>query len=267
MDPDLQGKIFIKKYVPSAIVRFEKIRRSLEDSMLSLDAGCSIGILTSEIAQKSKKVVGLEIRKDAIKIAKKIAPKNCFFVVGDATKMPFKDSVFDQAVSSEVIEHIKEHRKYLFEISRATKKGSNFLLTTPNRVINSPSIGSIPSPSISWFMGKLTRNPFFLYPYGHYYGGFSPQRLGKELFKAGFKTEKVDYCGFSLVKLIDDIAYIFAVKKKTYDDTAWFNRPLKKEIEAYKKFLPVIKKLIKIDSYFLRLGLEGYIIFSKSRKL
>ena len=266
MQSDIVDKVFIKKYVPSAIVRFEKINRSLQAVGLSLDLGCSIGILTSDLAKKSKLVVGLEIRKDAVKIAKQIAPKNCFFVVGDGTKLPFKKSVFDQVVSSEVIEHIKNYQDYLGEVSRVSKTGSTFVLTTPNRVINFPSIGSVPAPSFSWFLGRLTRNKLFLYPYGHYYGGFSPGRLKKSLAAKGFRTEKTEYCGFVFVKLMDDLAYIAAVKKKTYDDVGWFKGPDKKILERYKKFLPVIRQMIKADNLFLKLGFEGYIILVKAVK-
>ncbi len=265
METGLADKVFIKKYVPSAIVRFEKIQDGLENANLSLDIGCSIGVLTSEVAKKSKTTIGIEIRKDAIKIAKRVAP-SCLFVVADGTALPFKNSVFEQVLSSEVIEHIKDFKKYLLEISRVSKKMAAFILTTPNRIINFPAIGPIPSPSLSWIIGKMTSNPLFLYPYGHYYGGFSPGKLKKELESAGFKNEKTDYCGFSIVKLMDDITYIFAVKKKTLDDIDWFNRPDKKSLATYKKFLPAIRKLIKIDNVFLKLGFQGYIIFLKSRK-
>lgn len=256
----LADRVFIKKYVPSAIVRFEKINRAIKPVNLCLDLGCSIGILTTEVAKKCENVIGLEIRKDAVKIAKQIAPKNCLFIVGDGTALPFKESVFDQVVSSEVIEHIKDYMSYISEASRVTKKGSQFILTTPNRVINFPSIGPMPALSLSWFLGKITRNPLFIYPYGHYYGGFSPAKLKRALRYKGFRAENVDYCGFALVKLMDDLAYIAAVKKKTYDDVGWFKGPGKGMLEVYKKVLPVIKLMIKVDELFLKLRLEGYII-------
>jgi len=265
MDSGLSEKVFIKKYSPSGMVRLAKVQKALEKSDPSLDLGCSIGILTGELSKKSKKVVGLEIRKDCIRIAKKVSPKNCFFVVGDATALPFKKSAFGQILSSEVIEHIKNYKDYLKEASRVSKKGAWFIVTTPNRVINFPSIGPIPSPSATWFIGKLTRNPLFLYPYGHFYGGFSP-KLKKSLAAVGFETESIDFCGFALVKLMDDLAYMATVKKKTYDDVAWFSTPNTKYLGYYKKLIPIIRQLTKIDSLFLKLPIEGYIMLLKAKK-
>ncbi len=257
---------FFKKYLPSAIVRFEKINKYSENVDLCLDLGCSVGILTLDISKKCKTVVGFEIRKDAIKVAKSICPKNCLFVIGDGTQLPFKENVYDQIISSEVIEHIRDYKKYLIEVNRVLKHDSVFLFTTPNRIVNFPSIGPMPALSVSWFLGKLTRNPLFIFPYGHYYGGFSPTRLKRELSYFGFKVERIDFCGFWFVKLIDDIAYIAAVQKGAYDDVMWYENPKMKYLNYYKKFLPLIRKLIKIDSVILDTGLEGYINLFKIRK-
>lgn len=266
MDDNLKENIFIKKHSPSGMLRLNKVKDSIDAKILSLDLGCSIGILTIEIAKKSKSVVGIDIRKDSIKIAKKISPKNCSFIVGDATHLPFKKIAFDQIVSSEVIEHIKNYGKYIDEINRVSKKGATLIITTPNRIINFPAIGSIPSPSLTWFIGKITRNQHFLYPYGHYYGGFSPRRLKKILNSKGFLVEKINFCGFGIIKLLDDMVYIMAIKKKTYDDVSWFNKPNKKYFAYYKKFLPLIKQLSKIDEAILRTGVEGYITIVKAKK-
>lgn len=260
-------KIIIKKYAPYSSVRFKKIVQSLEVVEWSLDLGCSIGVLTKEIAEKSKKVVAFDINKRAVKVAKEISPKNCFCVIGDATALPFKNNSFNQIVSSEVVEHIMDYKKYIQEAFRVSKKGGNFMLTTPNRSVNFPSIGYIPAPSISWFLGKLTRNPLFLYPYGHYFGGFSAGKLRNSIQSVGFKAEQTDYRGFLLGKIIDDILYIISIKKKIYGDVLWANEPNEKYLKFYLKFVPIIEHCIKLDSFFVqKLGLQGYVLFMKCRK-
>ena len=46
--------------------------------------------------------------------------------------LPFADEQFDSVISFQVIEHIKDDKKYLEEIARVLKQGGKALLTTPN---------------------------------------------------------------------------------------------------------------------------------------
>ena len=49
----------------------------------------------------------------------------------DGTKLPFPDSYFDSAFSSEVLTHVFNTDEILPEIHRVLKPGSCFLLTVP----------------------------------------------------------------------------------------------------------------------------------------
>ena len=54
-------------------------------------------------------------------------------LVGDATKLPFKNGVFDKVCCSEVIEHIPDYERAIIELVRVLKKGGKIVITTPNK--------------------------------------------------------------------------------------------------------------------------------------
>lgn len=50
----------------------------------------------------------------------------------DATKMPFKDEYFSQVIILDVLEHIKDHHKALYEINRILKRNGKLVICVPN---------------------------------------------------------------------------------------------------------------------------------------
>lgn len=54
-------------------------------------------------------------------------------VNADAQLLPFKENVFDGIISHHAIEHVKDDRLFISEISRALKVGGFAILGTPNR--------------------------------------------------------------------------------------------------------------------------------------
>jgi len=111
----------------------EEIVKRIGKNCSILEAGCGVGYGTNFISKYFKIIVGLDISKDAIRIAKKY--KHIHWVIGDATSLPFKDESFDAVISLQVIEHIKKRKvlTYLNEIRRVLRKNGIFVLTTPNR--------------------------------------------------------------------------------------------------------------------------------------
>ena len=51
--------------------------------------------------------------------------------VGSITKIPLKDNEFDWIFCSEVLEHIKDYKKAIKELSRVVKKGGKIIITVP----------------------------------------------------------------------------------------------------------------------------------------
>jgi len=53
-------------------------------------------------------------------------------VLGDMTRTPFPDCSFDVVVSVEVLEHVEEDERFVYQTQRVLKPGGVFLMTTPN---------------------------------------------------------------------------------------------------------------------------------------
>lgn len=78
-------------------------------------------------------MVGEDISKEAIKIAKKKNSK-ISFVVATCINLPFSDDSFDTVVASEIIEHVDYNcgKMFLKEARRILKLNGKLIISTPN---------------------------------------------------------------------------------------------------------------------------------------
>lgn len=72
---------------------------------------------------------------------------NATFHQATVPPLPFSDATFDCVISFQVIEHIREDRRFVQEIRRVLKPGGRLILSTPNRLMS------------------LTRNPWHVREY------------------------------------------------------------------------------------------------------
>ena len=104
-----------------AILKYENFFLSnikLEDSVL--DIGCHTGYLSFKTALIAKKVVGIDLNKKNISIAKEIYKlPNLSFISADATLFPFKEK-FNKIILSNVLEHIDRRIDFLKNLNRLT---------------------------------------------------------------------------------------------------------------------------------------------------
>ena len=101
-------------------------KEHLKDCKIVLDLGCGGGKFLDIFRDRT--VVGLE--NDAEKI--KRIPEG-LLINADATRLPFKNEVFDGILCTEVLEHVKNYERVIDEISRVTKTKGKVLITTPNK--------------------------------------------------------------------------------------------------------------------------------------
>src|SRR3990167_5530295 len=86
-----------------------------------LDVGCGDGFFLYLISALPIKLslVGFDNDKKILTIARKnLANKRLRLIYGDATSMPFAENNFNQAIMTEVLEHVKNERKSLSEVYR-----------------------------------------------------------------------------------------------------------------------------------------------------
>lgn len=111
---------------------------TLNEQDALLDAGCGIGLYSLSLANRVKSVKGVDLDREKIETAKKIATslklKNTNFEVADINSLPFADNSFDQVLCSEVIEHIADDRKAILEIFRVLKQNGTLVLTTTSKI-------------------------------------------------------------------------------------------------------------------------------------
>ena len=97
---------------------------NIESQDTILDLGCGNGFLAYDLAQKAKKVVGIDISQKNINFAKSNYQRdNLEFLVGDATTYNFTES-FDKIALSNVLEHIQNRVDFLSRL----KEISNIIL-------------------------------------------------------------------------------------------------------------------------------------------
>jgi len=116
----LYAYLFIQQFVHKKIV---------------LDIGCGKGYGSFVLSKKAKETYALDLQKERVIYVHEKYGSKIVFLVADASFLPFKDKEFDIIASLQVIEHVPDLKKYLFEIHRILKEGGKFILTTPNRKI------------------------------------------------------------------------------------------------------------------------------------
>jgi O-antigen biosynthesis protein len=108
-----------------------------------LDAGCGAGQGSTYLAgHGAAYVVGVDISPEATAFAQgRSALNNLAFGSMDVTRLGFRSGSFDMVTSIEVIEHLIDPEQYVADMRRLLKEGGYLVLSTPNKLITSPSPG------------------------------------------------------------------------------------------------------------------------------
>src|SRR6185437_11417705 len=122
----------------------------LEQSWRILDLGC--GDSQNAWLMDNRKVVGLDVA-----LSNRALQPYPFFVLGDATCLPFPSSVFDLVFSNSMVEHLPtwDHQKCCADEIR--RVGSRYWIQVPNRhfpidphyII--PFFQYLPHPAMKWW--------------------------------------------------------------------------------------------------------------------
>jgi ubiquinone/menaquinone biosynthesis C-methylase UbiE len=194
----------------------------IEDGDEILEVGCGSGCFAVDIAKKHDiKVWATDISQAWLDITRKRALENSVerkIVIQkvDAECLPFENDRFDKIVCSEVLEHIRDKRKALQEMSRVLKPKGILALSTPNKY----------NVIISNLINRL-RYPFPGRPQGVSSGAYdrplSPKELKLLLTKADFKIENFElnifgpayYSQFSKIPLIEYFLKAAKILEKT----------------------------------------------------
>jgi len=136
-----------------------------------LDVGYGIGRLTAHYAKNAKFVVGLDISKEMIKLAKErtqLLEDKLEYVVASSSAMPFEEDIFDVVNCVAVLQHIKDSTLFnrsIQEITRVLKNNAYAILVETSLLrINKPEnivlqLNSITfARSTQYFLSQLELN-------------------------------------------------------------------------------------------------------------
>jgi len=98
-----------------------------------LDVGCAGGNLSKRMAKMGFNVIGIDVLKESIKIAKEFNNMpNVLFEVHDLLKEPFPPNSVDCITFLETIEHVENPALFLREFHKILRPGGHVVLSTPN---------------------------------------------------------------------------------------------------------------------------------------
>jgi ubiquinone/menaquinone biosynthesis C-methylase UbiE len=156
-------------YSPTQVISTHLSRYLLASKFIGgvvLDVASGPCYGSSILRRKSSLVISIDINKDALLYGKRVYHADC--VLADALHLPFRESSFNCIVSIETIEHLKDADTFLCDIRNTIKRKGILILSTPNKLINSP----------------CSSKPINLYHKKEYYLG----QLLKILENCGFKV-------------------------------------------------------------------------------
>jgi len=132
-----------------------------------LDAGCGTGYGSFILHREgtAKQVVGADICEEAIAhAASKYAMEGLEFHVQDIsdpqTLGKYFEGRFDVIVAFELIEHVLRPRAALLAMRKLLSPGGILIVSTPNRVFNSPWIPSWEEPLNAFHIREFSRREF-----------------------------------------------------------------------------------------------------------
>lgn len=137
--------------------------------------------------------------------------------LSSADKIPVADNSFDMVVMTEVLEHLENPEDVLKEVFRVLKENGRLIASMP-------------------FLYPIHKGP-------HDFQRWLPDRLRRELRKAGFEAEKIEPMGGIAAVIVDLII------RYTYQHPTLLNRLLRKLARIPSLFIQAVdRKTVRKDS-------------------
>ncbi len=236
---------------PSYLTRLLNTQKLIKPAFRLLNVGCGKGDYNYYLKDKFEEVIGIDVNKYDISIAKKLTRnKKIKYFVMNATNIKFKDNYFDTVICIDVLEHIKDQDKLLEEIHRVLKKGGQLILSVPN--YNFPITYDPINKILNIFNKKL---PIGAYAFGH---TKLPKvdELGNKLRSKGFRINKTIYLSHHLTCLLQSY-HVGFWQRLFKENTANTDRITKKPIIKYSYEIPkfrykVSKFIIDVDNFLFK---------------
>lgn len=173
--------VFIQRYL-TALDLLDKKKSFI------LDVGCGDGGISNFLNNCGKHIISVDVEKRKRKFT---------YVIASAERLPFKNSIFDQILLLDVLEHIPNEKSVVEEINRIIKINGNLIITTPSNFWKYPYYS---------FMKFITPSEDSLMKFfGHVRKGYSLLQI-ENIFK-NFKIEEKKYYVNKISALFFDLEY------------------------------------------------------------
>ena len=113
------------------VVAFETLNPYSLSSSLILDLGCGTGLLFSHIPQGQRQIIGVDISRELLLLAKHQDTNDASIhvVLADADHLPFRPNLFSCVFAFTVLQNVPSPMETLKEIKKYTKNDANFVFT------------------------------------------------------------------------------------------------------------------------------------------
>ena len=165
-----------------------------QKSDIILDAGCGDGSWDFRIAKKCKKIIGVDISKNAFLKSKKKALKNMSFQKMNIESLKFPNKSFDKIYCVEAIEHLLHYEKALKEFNRVLKPRGKLIVSYP--LADKTVVGKIG-------IALHIRKPI---PISEHLTEWSYSETIENIEKQGFKLVNIKGVAF-------DIGFLYGIRK------------------------------------------------------
>ena len=122
--------VSLKNHLYNYLLRRRAVRKCIQ--FRERDLVLEVGSGLSPMVDDSARIVYSELSFPAIRTLKRVQGRG-FFVVADATHLPFKADSFSQVICSEVLEHMPDDRSALLEMASVMSPRGSLILTFPHR--------------------------------------------------------------------------------------------------------------------------------------
>lgn len=239
--------------IPSEKRAFEIIKGYMAKKKIFcpfIEVGCGDGFNLKEFSKMGLNGIGVDISKEAIKIAKSRKLKNIRLIEEDFLKLNIKTNLIFML---SVLEHIKDDISFL-------KKANDLLEDNGILVI------AVPANSKAYGFADINA--------GHY-RRYDRDEIKKKLESGGFKINEVFSFGFPVCNFYTWF-FNYCHKRKLKNPKVQMNKNLVSGIENKENYypnifqklskiaFPILSILIKMDGLFLKTNLgNGLVIFAR----
>lgn len=192
-----------------------------------LDGAVGLGTLAVGIQQSGHRAFGIDYSFDAALHVRKTT--SVPVVVGDMTRMPFRDGVFDGVTSGETLEHLEGDADAAREIRRVIRDGGICVITVP-------ALMSLWSTSDDYY-GHLRR--------------YSRESIGGLFRSAGMTVAKARYWGFPAA-LAYDIAFLRRMNRRRATRPVSDDKMLRgvARVGKLRPLVAVVRAMFNVDYLF-----------------